>query len=97
MPISSIDSTAPSVALSMCHSFWIPMEAKLIDITSNPSRAFRPTAMNTTMICSVPMGDLRMVLTRVAIVHGKVPWPFQAFAVSSSAPQIITAAAAGTC
>jgi hypothetical protein len=61
MPMSSIDSTRPSVALSMCHSFWIPMEAKLMDMTSNPSRAFRPTAMNTTMICSMPMGELRMV------------------------------------
>src|SRR5205823_347151 len=47
MPSNSMERTQPSVALSMPQSFAMPGEAKLIDRTSNPSRAFSPTVTST--------------------------------------------------
>src|SRR5271167_401389 len=47
MPTNSIERTQPSVALSSPQSFAIPGEAKLMDRTSNPSMAFRPTVTRT--------------------------------------------------
>ena len=47
MPNSSMESTQPSVALSMPQSLAMPGEAKLIDRTSNPSSAFSPTVTST--------------------------------------------------
>ena len=61
MPKSSIDKTMPSPARSMPHSAAMPGEAKLIDITSNPSSAFRATVSATTRICSRLIRDCAMV------------------------------------
>src|SRR3989440_10271174 len=47
IPSNSMERTQPSVALSMPQSFAMPGEAKLIDSTSNPSRAFSPTVTST--------------------------------------------------
>ena len=47
MPTNSIDSTQPSVAWFSPQSFAIPGEAKLMDRTSNPSMALRPTVTRT--------------------------------------------------
>ena len=52
MPRSSIDSTIPRAARSMPHSCAIPGDAKLIERTSKPSSAFRPTVIATTTIWS---------------------------------------------
>jgi hypothetical protein len=56
MPMSSIDSTMPSAARLMPHSVAMPGEAKLIDITSKPSRALSATVMTTTKTWSALMG-----------------------------------------
>src|SRR6267378_2704638 len=47
MPSNSMERTQPSVALSIPQSLAMPGEAKLIDRTSNPSRAFSPTVTST--------------------------------------------------
>ena len=48
MPISSIDSTSPRPEGPSCHSSRMPLAAKLIDSTSNPSSALSPTIVATT-------------------------------------------------
>src|SRR5437879_3425300 len=55
MPSNSMERTQPSVALSMPQSFAIPGEAKLIDRTSNPSRAFSPMVTSTASHCPARM------------------------------------------
>ena len=61
MPMSSIESTAPSATRSIPHSVAMPGEAKLIDSTSNPSSALRPTMMATAMIWPRDMGASEMI------------------------------------
>src|SRR5580692_10571413 len=60
MPSSSMERTTPNTARSMPQSRAMPGEAKLIDSTSNPSRAFRPTVMATTAIWIPLIGFLAM-------------------------------------
>ena len=61
MPKSSIESTQPSVALSMPQSLAMPGEAKLIDSTSKPSRAFSATVTSTATHWPIPMGPWSMM------------------------------------
>ena len=55
MPSNSVDSTQPSVALSIPHSLAMPGAAKLIDRTSKPSMAFNPTVTITAAHCQKRM------------------------------------------
>src|SRR5215469_17041882 len=61
MPNSSMESTQPSVALSMPQSRAMPGDAKLIDRTSKPSRAFSPTVTSTASHWALPMAPSSMM------------------------------------
>src|SRR6516165_611118 len=61
MPSNSMERTQPSVALSMLQSLAMPGEAKLIDRTSKPSSALRPTVTSTATHCAVPMAPSSMM------------------------------------
>src|SRR5215472_7899191 len=61
MPNSSMESTQPRVALSMCQSRAMPGDAKLIDSTSKPSSAFSPTVTSTASHCALPMTPSSMI------------------------------------
>ena len=68
MPSNSVDSTQPRVALSTPQSLAIPGAAKLIDRTSKPSMALRPTVTITTAHCQTRMAPSSMIdLGSVAI------------------------------
>jgi shikimate kinase len=51
----------------------MPGEAKLMDRTSNPSRAFRPMVIATATICSTLMRLLEMV-SRGSVFAGVTGW-----------------------
>jgi hypothetical protein len=61
MPMSSIDSTIPRAPRSMCHSEAIPGEANAMESTSNPSNAFSPMVIATTMTCRTLIGQADIV------------------------------------
>src|SRR5580765_478785 len=61
MPSNSMDSTQPRIALSIPQSLAIPGEAKLIESTSKPSSAFRPTVTSTATHCAAPMAPSSMM------------------------------------
>ncbi len=70
MPMSSIDSTMPSAPRSMPHSVAMPGEAKLMESTSNPSRAFRATVIATTSTCCAVIGERASVSRGSAFMVG---------------------------
>src|SRR4030088_1066883 len=61
MPSNSMERTQPSVALSIPQPCAIPGEAKLIDRTSKPSRAFSPRVTSTASHCPIPMAPSSMM------------------------------------
>jgi hypothetical protein len=66
IPKSSMERTTPRPALSMPHSLAIPVDAKLMDRTSKPSRPFSPTVIAIMKIWS------RLIGARSIVSRGSV-------------------------